>query len=161
MVYNLPSVHTRHRNGDVDSDGLQIMEAIMARRYPAWKEFFTETQLKRMAMATGGDFRDFLRLARDCLVKTAVEKTIRLPVPDTVLSEAENHLKRDMLPIAEDDKDWLRQVANNKESGLKSIGALPQLARFFDTKLLLNYRNSDDWYDVHPLLADEIKGPSG
>lgn len=35
---------------------------------------------------------------------------------------------------------------------------LPQLARFFDTNLVLNYRNGEDWYDVHPLLADELGG---
>jgi hypothetical protein len=33
---------------------------------------------------------------------------------------------------------------------------LPTLAHFLDNRLILNYRNGSDWYEVHPLLRDVI-----
>lgn len=30
------------------------------------------------------------------------------------------------------------------------------LARFFDTHLVLCYRNGDEWYDVHPLVSEQV-----
>ncbi len=41
-------------------------------------------------------------------------------------------------------------------SGIGSSDELPRLALFFDNNLVQNYRNGDDWYDIHPLLKDEI-----
>ena len=35
-------------------------------------------------------------------------------------------------------------------------GNLYNLSRFFDTHLVLGYRNGGEWYDVHPLLRDEV-----
>jgi len=42
------------------------------------------------------------------------------------------------------------------KSPYASIEELPRLAQFFDNNLVQNYRNGDDWYDIHPLLKDEI-----
>jgi hypothetical protein len=33
---------------------------------------------------------------------------------------------------------------------------LPVLARYFETKMVLNYRNGDNWYDVNPLLRGQV-----
>jgi hypothetical protein len=62
-----------------------------------------------------------------------------------------------MLPISREDKEWLRKIAASKDAELESITELPRLARFFDTNLVLNYRNDDYWYDVHPLLKPVLK----
>jgi hypothetical protein len=62
-----------------------------------------------------------------------------------------------MLPIAAEDATWLRRIAESKRPELESIKELPRLARFFDTHLVLNYRNAEDWYDIHPLLQDVIR----
>jgi hypothetical protein len=156
MVCNLPSVHIRTRKGDPDPSGLATMQQIMQRRYATWREIFTLTQLERMALMTGGDLRDFFRFAKDCLTRAASLPEARLPLPDKVLQDAENHLRRDMLPIAAEDADWLRRIAASKEPELESIRELPRLARFFDTNLVLNYRNAEDWYDIHPLLPQAI-----
>lgn len=150
MVCYLPSVHVFSQDGTPDPQGLEVMRKVVDCRYNAWGEVFTAEQIARMATATGGDFRDFFRLISGTLVKAV--NLPSLPVTDTVIEEAENHLRRDMLPIAEEDMAWLREIARTKDSRLKTIAELPRLARFFDTSLVLNYRNGDYWYDVHPLL---------
>lgn len=155
MVCYLPSVHVLKRDGNPDDDGLAVMRRIIECRYSEWREIFTEALLDKMALATGGDFREFFRLIRGCLLKAVNIQA--LPVPETVIDDASNHLRRDMLPIAKEDKEWLRKIAASKDAELESISELPRLARFFDTNLVLNYRNDDYWYDVHPLLKPVIK----
>jgi hypothetical protein len=157
-VCSLPSVHIQHPDRTPDENGLEVMSRIMNRRYHTWRQIFTLPQLQRMALATGGDLRDFFRLVRDCLVKASSIREMTLPVTDTVIQSAENHLRRDMLPIATEDAVWLKRIAESKRPELESIAELPRLARFFDTKLVLNYRNDEDWYDIHPLLRDILEG---
>ena len=156
-VCNLPSVHIRQRDGTPDQVGLTVMSHIMERRYETWQEIFTPPQLDHMALMTGGDLRDFFRFAKDCLTRAASLPEAQLPLPEKVLQDAENHLRRDLLPIAAQDADWLRKIAASKNLELESIAELPRLARFFDTHLVLNYRNAEDWYDVHPLLRSAIE----
>jgi hypothetical protein len=33
---------------------------------------------------------------------------------------------------------------------------LERLARFFDTHLVLGYRNGGVWYGVHPVIRDQV-----
>ena len=155
MICYLPSVHVLKRDGNADEEGLAVMRKIVHCRYPDWSEIFTEEQMNRMVLATGGDFREFFRLIRGSLLKSVgIEK---LPITDAIIDDAMNHLRRDMLPIANEDKGWLRRIARSKEAELDSIAELPRLARFFDTSVVLNYRNDDYWYDVHPLLKPVIE----
>ncbi len=151
-VCALPSVHIRFKDNKPDSDGLDIMEKIVGKRFANWNQIFGNDQIKRLALSSGGDLRDFFRLIGDCLVKCSNEPTLSLPIGDKIIASAEDHLRRDMLPIAEEDLKWLRNIAQSKDPKLATIKDLPRLARFFDTTLVLNYRNSQDWYDVHPLL---------
>lgn len=150
MVGYLPSVHVVNRDGSPDPAGLEVMKKVLTCRFSGWQEMFSDTQVERMALATGGDFRDFFRLVSGSLVKGV--NLPSLPITDAVIEEAENHLRRDMLPIAREDMKWLSEIARTKDSQLQTVAELPRLARFFDTSLVLNYRNGDYWYDVHPLL---------
>lgn len=76
---------------------------------------------------------------------------------DLNFKATEDHLRREMLPIAAEDMAWLKKIAESKEPELETISALLQLARFFDTGMILNYRNGADWYDVHPLLRELVR----
>ncbi len=145
------------RDNQTDPAGLAILHELVKRRCPeAWQAIFSEQQLDELGKASGGDLRDFFRLIRDCLVKASTRN--EYAVSDKVIMQTLNHSRREMLPIAEKDKLWLAKIHATKAAELESIERLPELARFFDTKLVLNYRNGDDWYDVHPLLRDEIGG---
>lgn len=161
-VFTLPSVHVfNYKSNEPNEHGMKIMQQIIEKRFTDWQDVFTTLQIRKMALNTGGDLREFFRLVRSCLVKTSTSKPLTLPMEDRIIEEAENHLRREMLPIAEDDMKWLRQINKTKSSKLESITKLQGLARFFDTKLVLNYRNGDDWYDIHPLLQESINNSTG
>ena len=74
-----------------------------------------------------------------------------------MVRRAEDALRNDFLPIAEADARWLARIHQSKQAALSSTDDLPTLARFFDTKLILNYVNGEPWYDIPPLLNDKIR----
>ena len=50
----------------------------------------------------------------------------------------------------------LSGFAKSHQTALVSSTELPVLARFLDTHLALCYRNGEEWYDIHPLIADHV-----
>lgn len=153
----LPCVHVQQRDDlTPDAAGLAIMRTLIAKRCPVESSsLFAQAQLDDLAIASGGDLREFFRLIRASLIKASSGGVF--PVPDAVIQRTLNHARREMLPIAEDDKVWLKKIHTSKTAELTAIEELPTLARFFDCKLVLNYRNGEDWYDVHPLIRDEVR----
>ncbi len=161
-IYALPSVHIYQGcpapggEPEAHDGGVDKMRDVVAKRYPAWKEFFSTEQLARLAQHSGGDLRDYLRMLR--LAVARVVNLGQLPVPDALVGDAEDAVRGDMLPIADDDRDWLRKIMASHKPELPSLDALPDFARLQEGKYLLHYRNGEDWYDVHPLLRAEIRG---
>ena len=159
-IYMLPSVHVyeccpQDGNAPTQSEaGLDAMVKIVNERFPEWGEFFTREQLVRLAANSGGDLRDFFRLVKLC-VPQALYKS--LPLPDAVIEAAENDLRNDM-PLAHDDREWLRKIQKSHKRELDNLDRLPDFARLTESKYILNYRNGEDWYDVHPLLRATVSG---
>ncbi len=160
-IYALPNVHIYEccpEPGDEPApyeEGLARMREVVEKRFAQWRDFFTELQLKRLAQHSGGDLRDYLRMLR--LAVARVLQSGQLPVSETLITDAEDAVRGDMLPIADDDRAWLRKIIASHKPELPSLDALPDFARLQEGKYLLHYRNGEDWYDVHPLLRAEVK----
>lgn len=158
-IYMLSSVHVYKccppDGGEPvqSDDGLQAMLEIVAKRFPEWNEFFTPEQLRRLAANSGGDLRDYFRLVKLCIPQALYQRL--LPLPDAVIASAENDLRNDM-PLARDDRNWLKKIQQSHQRELDSRDKLPDFARLTEGKYILNYRNGTDWFDVHPLLRDIV-----
>lgn len=158
-VYALSSVHLfTECSRDVSADGMQQMVDIVARRYADWAQVFTDEQLRDLAESSGGDIRDYFRLIRLCLASSSEKQGggANRRMLASMIQSAKNDLRADMLPIALDDLKWLKEISTSHDTRLKTNKDLPTLARFFEGKLVLNYRNGGNWYDVHPLLRDLV-----
>ncbi|AGA92135.1 hypothetical protein Thimo_3472 [Thioflavicoccus mobilis 8321] len=158
-VVSWPNVHVRSRDGAEDDAGLAIMETIIDKRHGNWRDIVPPAMLRQLAICSGGDLRDFFRLVGECVIAL---RTARLAAPTASLSEemlkrVEEQLRNELLPIAEEDARWLARIHASKEASLPTTEALPALARFLDGNLIMNYLNGEPWYDVHPLLVDEIR----
>ena len=68
------------------------------------------------------------------------------------MAVAENQARTEMLPIPDEYLSWLQRISKSHAAELAVESHLPTLARFLDGRLVLIYRNGDDWYDIHPLL---------
>jgi hypothetical protein len=159
-IYSLPSVHIYQccpkacERPAPYADGLKKMIEVVNRRYPDWKEFFSEEQLKRLAENSGGDLRDFFRMLRLAIARAPGQS--QRPVPDSFMVDSEDAVRNDMLPIAADDRKWLQKIMTSHKPELPSLDDLPDFARLQSGKYVLQYRNGEDWYDVHPLLHKEV-----
>jgi hypothetical protein len=160
-IYALPSVHIYEccpKPGEEpapSAGGLTKMLEVVEKRSSQWGHFFTEEQLARLAQHSGGDLRDYLRMLR--LAVARLLQSGQLPVPDTLITDAEDAVRGDMLPIADNDQAWLRKITASHKPELPSLDSLPDFARLQEGKYLLHYRNGEDWYDVHPLLRAEVR----
>ena len=132
-IYALPSVHIYEccpapgEKPKAHDEGIAKMRDVVAKRYAEWSEFFSEAQLARVAQHSGGDLRDYLRMLR--LAVARVLSVGQLPVPDALIDDAENAVRNDMLPIADDDRGWLRKIMTSHKPELESLDKLPDFAR--------------------------------
>lgn len=115
-----------------------------------------QERVDRLIDVCGGHFRDLLRLLRDTVVRAT--SLPALPVSDAVLDHAVNSARRDFLPIAADDAQWLAKIAAVRATALPNTEAtaVNRLARFLDSHFVLYFVNGDEWYDIHPLIRDEV-----
>ncbi len=150
-----PNVHVRDRAGSPDPAGLDVMERIIEKRYAGWSRFFTRAQLHELAEATGGDIRDFFRLVRESLI--TLRNSERAAVDDEILRKVKSQLRQELTQIPIDDAVWLARIHSSHETTLQSIDDLPRLVRFLDANLIMNYLNGQPWYDLHPLILDDVQ----
>ena len=110
----------------------------------------------RTIAVCGGHFRDLLRLLRDTVVRAT--SLPALPVTEAVVDHAINAARRDFLPISQDDAKWLAEIARVRATALPSPdpGPVNRLTRFLDSHFVLYFVNADEWYDIHPLIREEV-----
>ena len=110
----------------------------------------------QMIEVCGGHFRDLLRILRDTVVRATALPA--LPVTSAVVVDAISAARRDFLPIAQDDAKWLADIGRVRATALPSTEAVPvnRLARFLDSHFVLYFVNGKEWYDIHPLIREEV-----
>ena len=156
----LVSTHIfKDRSREADPDGLSVLRKVIAVRSPASGNLFTPEALNALAMSSGGDLREYFRLIRLCL--PAVRDDAQLPLTAKAVEPAKNAARNEMLPIPADHLAWLKRIAKSHDTCLEKDVDLPTLAHFLDNRLVLNYRNGSDWYDVHPLLRELVDAHGG
>ena len=147
----LPALKLRNREEERFQQGYDTMERVVRARGD-WEKLLGERlALDRLIQYSGGHLRDLLRLLAEVMRRAKC-----LPVPDSTIDAAINQMRTEFLPIADDDARWLADIARSHQTVLPNTDKLPDLARFFDTHLALCYRNGDERYDVHPLIAEHV-----
>ena len=150
-VRMLPALKLRNRKGEFSQEGYDAMERVVGVRGD-WQQLLgRRSALDRLIKNSGGHLRDLLRLLGEVL-----RRAKEFPVPESTVEAAINQVRTEFLPIADDDARWLAEIARSHQTALPNTDKLPVLARFFDTHLALCYRNGDEWYDIHPLIAEHV-----
>ena len=155
-VHNLPAVKLRGRNEARFQQAYDAMERVVRARGNWERLLGNRSALDRLIENSGGHLRDLLRL-----LAAVVRRANVLPVPGSTADAAIHQMRSEFLPIADDDAVWLAAIARSHQTALPNQGRLPELARFFDTHLALCYRNGDEWYDVHPIIAEHVIEQAG
>lgn len=155
ITHRLVSTHVfKDHSRDPDETGLALMREVVARRCADWQSIFMSETLDRLALASGGDVREFFRMIKN-LLNTA-RNDDDLPFAPASAAQIEEMARREMMPISADHLAWLKRIARSHQTCLANDEGLPTLAHFLDNRLVMNYRNGTDWYDVHPLLREVV-----
>ena len=141
----LPSVNVSKKAG------LDVLEQVVRKRGDWEKLLGKRARLNELLKLSGGHLRDLFRLLREVVIRAD-----SLPVDRDAINGAIDQIRNEFLPIADDDVAWLNRITTTKTSGLEEGAALPRLAHFLDTHLVLCYRNGHEWYDIHPLIQDFV-----
>lgn len=156
-VFETPANSTATQVAQPCAQGQKLMVESVLKRYPQATELIPQPMLEDLALASSGSLRDFFRLIQAICIKAKVTRPV-LPLADEKLLQQAKQGLCNEIPLAENDKVWLKKVRATHGTGLDEIGNLPELARLFDSGLILTYRNGSDWCDVHYLLHDQL-GP--
>jgi hypothetical protein len=150
-LQTLPARKVRGRDGERHAPGIDDVRKLVERRGD-WRTLLRDQErMDRLIDVSGGNLRDLFQLLREIILRTTVT-----PASAEVVDEAINQMRREFLPIANADARWLAQIARTHGAALDDMKGLPDLARFFDTHLVLCYRNGPEWYDVHPLIKEIV-----
>jgi hypothetical protein len=101
----------------------------------------------------GGHLRDLLLLLRETILRLR-----SAPVTGEMLSDAISAVRSSLLPIAIEDAIWLKKIGESRTSELPNTDTenVNRLTRFLDTHFVLYLTNGKDWYDIHPLIREEV-----
>jgi hypothetical protein len=154
-VRERPDPKTPERLGKPRKTALDAFAQIVEARGEWWHLLGSGAEgrerLDALVLASGGHLRDLMRLLAE-----VVRRTRDLPASKEVIEAAVSHVRNQALPIADDDAEWLAEIARSHTTCLPSETRLPSLARFLDTHRVLCYRNGSEWFDVHPLIRDAV-----
>ncbi len=151
-----PNIHVR-KGSDRDPEGLALMRNIINQRFSRWSEIIPEPLLNDIAWYSGGDLREYFRLLRELLVRADTSQT-NIPKFEAqqikaVVADVRNQLR---MLLTQDIKQRMAEIHQQKRLNPSSNADYEPLMRLLDTNLIMNYRNGEDWFDIHPLLIDEI-----
>ena len=138
-----------------DAHGISLMVSTVVKRYAEIEQLIPVELLRELALASSGSVRDYFRLVKSICTKARVANAV-VPVQGDSWGRMAQQVLRNEMPLATEDKVWLRNVRRTHGTGLDNMRNLHQLARLFDSGVILNYRNGRDWCDVHYLLQDEL-----
>jgi hypothetical protein len=153
--YLLPCVKVRERTGDEFEAGLEVLRQIVGHRGEWRRIFASQGDFDHVLLETGGYLRDLFRALQGMLMSAADRG--RIPLDRNAIDLELAQLRNDYLPVSIADALWLQKVARTHEAELPKHGELPDLSRYFDTHLLLCYRNGTEWYDLHPLIRETVE----
>ena len=154
-VYEHPSIGKRTPR----AEGLNHMRALLSNRWPNWGLIFSSSAVDELALLSGGDLRQFvLRILIDALVQAeyAIER-LPLAATDPIIGKIRAGCVSEMLQLTVRD-EWplLSSVAKDNNPIAQNKDQLKTLAHLLEVKVILNYRNGSDWFDLHPTLWSTI-----
>ncbi len=139
--------------------GASALRSLVTKRFSeaGLRRFFGHAALARtdkLIALSGGHFRDLLLLLRETVLRTDA-----LPTPEEAIERAIVRVQSNFLPISIEDAKWLADIERERVTLLKTTDPVEvnRLTRFLDTHVVLYLKNGSEWYDIHPLVRDEVK----
>ncbi len=161
LLYNVKLWNNNPKRTPVKA-GWATMQGVIGRRFTPEgmiRYFGKPTKSGKYSLAdkligaSGGHFRDMVYLLRESLLRAEV-----LPIAPAIVAAAIASLRDSFLPMSLLDARLLHDIGQQRDCLLQDStpGNVQRMTLFLDTHCALILRNGDEWYDVHPLIRDEV-----
>jgi len=152
-----------HADRPRDEDGYAALRKMISLRFhpddPA-RLFGADCpgKMDQLIEMSGGHFRDLFRLVREVVMQMHTQRG-KPPVEAPLLTDAINRVREHYLPISTEDAGRLALVEGTRMIGLQaaSPAETATISRLLDLHMILYFSNGEEWYDIHPLLREEVK----
>jgi nucleoside-triphosphatase THEP1 len=141
---------------------IERLRMILARRID--DDLIDENVTQQICLASGGVIRELIRIAQECcrliLVKLRqkqkkLESIEGLKIDQTIVNQALDIVRNDMaITLSKTDREILKETYNNyRPDDPKQQDFLDLLHNIY----AIEYRNTETWYDLHPLMIVQLK----
>jgi hypothetical protein len=151
----LPAVKVLEKGPDIVAHppGVKAMSALVGRRFPLDQVFGNRRDLlERLVIYSGGHVRTLVRFVRQLLLETAYKG---FP-PDEQDIEAILQQFREQATVWPESVGFLEKIRLTGSIRRVTREEYPFLAEYMDTYVVLCYRNGGGWYEIHPLVRDDV-----
>jgi energy-coupling factor transporter ATP-binding protein EcfA2 len=140
----LPMVRVFHEDGQPDDEGVNLLREVVARRLNIQALFEDEALVDQLIQASGGVARDLMHL-----LLSLADYTLDGKISDRQAKRAIAKLQREYDRLIRDsDIKFLSEVEGNSRPPKNS-----EIARLMYNRLILPYRNGEEWMRLHPAVA--------
>jgi hypothetical protein len=170
-IYNcepqvLPMVMPQTQQNEISSPGVEILKSIVRLRMQSVSSaeallldtqiFDSSETVERLCLMSGGHVRNLVRLVQIAIKYNEEES---LPIEANALGQAIRQLRKTYRDTVDEDQ-WSLLAAVHRTKQIPNDDAHRKL---LFTRCLLEYREEECWYDVHPVLRDvpEFKAALG
>lgn len=155
----LPMVKVHEPDGSDYAPGLDKLVELVARRVDIAPVFGSTERLLPLVRASGGYPRGLVQLVRETLIQAR-----SFPVPPEDVAAVIDRFAEDFANVIRaQDVDLLAEVAQTHALPHGDAAAVARFSQLLTRWLVLAYRDTRRWYDVHPLArrAPALQGRLG
>lgn len=151
-VESLAAIHvTRGDSGGAFAPGVEALRAVLAARGDINRLLGTSERVVTLIRQSGGLLRDLLALTREITIDAH-----RLPVSDQEVQRALAKARHWLQPLSDTDTRLLADIHRTKRLHTLDESRFEDVMRLLESHQVIAYRNGEEWYDVHPLIVEEV-----
>jgi hypothetical protein len=157
-----PMGESRKPDGKPNAVAMEILQSVLTRRIDP--DLFEAGIEEKIALNSGGVLREVMRITKECcdLILVKLRQQMRrnqniddLKIDQGILNEALDNIRNDMkITLSKGDRHILLETYKNYTPDD------PKNQDFLDllhNLIAIEYRNRESWYDVHPLIVEQLK----
>lgn len=144
LDFRLPNININHRDGSQDDGGRATLRDLVLRR--AHSSLFVDSALDRIIELSGGLVVDLIRLLQGAVLWAITEDALQ--VTSEMVDSVAAGVRSDFKAILRSEQYSALREASSRH-GFVNEDVIQQVLHNLS---LLEYRNSEDWCDVHPIV---------
>ena len=140
---------------------ISVLQKVLERRVPT--KLIELGITRQIVLSSGGVLREIIRITQKCCSKCLLEirknpQNQDVKIDAKIVESAITDLRNDFAtPLGKSQYDILTEIYKEFTPQFANEAEEQKFLDLLDGLYILEYRNADLWYDVHPIVADLLK----